>query len=265
MEIKNYYKAKSISEAYLLLNENPKNAIIGGGAWMKLSSPKIETLIDLKDLNLNQIIESKSTIEIGAMATLQQLETDASIMKLGNGFISQSLSNILGVGFRNIATIGGTVMGRYAFSDLLTALLTLPVKLVFYPKKEMSLEEFLNHKGRFDDILTHIIIEKIQGEGFFKKVALTTLELAFLNVAVFKAKDNYQISIGSRPGGAVLAHQAMDYLNSQKEITEEVIKKAADIVIDTIKFGSNKACSEEYRKALAKTYVQRGIREVTFK
>jgi len=265
MEIKNYHKAESLDEAYQLLISNPKNAIIGGGAWMKLSSPSIETLIDLKDLKLDQIIESKSSIEIGSMVTLQQLETNESIMKLGHGFISQSLSVILGVGFRNIATIGGTIVGRYAFSDVIPALLTLPVKLVFYPNKEMSLEDFLNLKGKFNDILTHIIIEKKTGKGFFKKVALTPLEFAILNVAVFKSENDFQIAIGSRPGGAVLAHEAMAFLNSQKEISDDVIEQASNIVLDTIKFGSNKSGSEEYRKALAKSYVKRGIKEVTFK
>lgn len=265
MEIKNYHKAQSLDEAYQLLIQNPKNAIIGGGAWMKLSSPSIETLIDLKGLELDQIVESKSSIEVGAMVTLQQLETDESIMKLGNGFISKSLSRILGVGFRNIATIGGTIVGRYAFSDLLTALLTLPVKLVFYPHKEMSLEDFLKQKGKFTDILTHIVIGKRQGVGFFKKVALTPLELAILNIAVFKSGNDYHISFGSRPGGTILAHEAMEFLNAQKDITEEIIEKASDIVIDTVKFGSNKTGSEDYRKALAKSYVKRGIKEVTFK
>ncbi len=265
MEIKNYHKAQSLDEAYQLLMQNPKNAIIGGGAWMKFSSPTVETLIDLKDLKLDQIVESKSSIEVGAMVTLQQLETNESVMKLGNGFISKGLSRILGVGFRNIATIGGTVVGRYAFSDLLTPLLTLPVKLVFYPQKEMSLEDFLNQKGKFSDILTHIIIEKKEGVGFFKKVALTSLELAILNVAVFKSKNDYQISIGSRPGVASLAHEAMEFLNAQKEITEDIIEKTSNIVVDTVKFGSSRSGSEDYRKALAKAYVKRGIKEVTFK
>lgn len=265
MEIKNYHKAQSLDEAYQMLLQNPKNAIIGGGAWMKLSSPSIETLIDLKDLQLDQIIETQSSLEVGAMVTLQQLETNPSIMKLGQGFISKSLSVILGAGFRNIATIGGTVVGKYAFSDFLTALLTLPVTLVFYPHKEMSLEAFLNHKGKFNDILTHIIIHKQDGLGFFKKVALTPLELAILNVAVFKSAQGYQISIGSRPGGAILAHEAIDYINAQKEITESIIDQTSEIVIETVKFGSSKAGSEDYRKALAKAYVKRGIKEVTFK
>ncbi|MBU1093719.1 MAG: FAD binding domain-containing protein [Firmicutes bacterium] len=265
MEIKNYHKARSIDEAYQLLSSNPKNSVIGGGAWMKKSSPTIETLIDLKDLKLDQIIETESLIEIGAMVTLHQLETDQSIIKLGDGFVSQSLSEVLGVGFRNIATIGGSIVGRYAFSDIIPTLLTLPVHLVFYPAKEMTLEAFLNAKGKVDDILTHIVIKKIKGQGFFKKVAQSPLEFAILNVAIFKDDQAYKIAIGSRPSGAILAEEAMAYLNKQKVVNDEVVEQTANIVLETIKFGSNRVASEDYRKALAKAYVKRGIKEVTFK
>ena len=39
----NYYKAKSVEDAYAKLQENPSNAIIAGGLWMKktgLSYPR---------------------------------------------------------------------------------------------------------------------------------------------------------------------------------------------------------------------------------
>ena len=76
------------------------------------------------------------------------LNQTKAIKNLGQGFISESLSNILGIGFRNVATIGGTIAGRYAFSDVITALLTLDVKLIFFPKKEMSLENFQTLKEK---------------------------------------------------------------------------------------------------------------------
>ena len=35
MRAKNFYRATSLDDAYRKLSENPKNAIIAGGLWMK--------------------------------------------------------------------------------------------------------------------------------------------------------------------------------------------------------------------------------------
>ena len=48
-------------------------------------------------------------------------------------------------------------------------------------------------------------------------------------------------------------------------MTEEVLNQAAQIVLDTVKLGSNKNASKEYREALTKAYVKRGIKEVSSK
>ncbi len=129
----------------------------------------------------------------------------------------------------------------------------------------MSLENFLNAKGKMTDILTHIIIQKSPGKGFFKKVSGTTLEFAILNVAIYQEHNSYQIAVGSRPSVAMLSHEASEFLNKNKKITEEVLDEVAEFVLNTVKLGSNKSGSEAYRKVLAKTYVKRGIKEVTFK
>ena len=59
----NYYKAKSLEDAYAKLQENPKNVIIAGGLWMKKTGLSYETLIDLSELGLNKI-EEKTVISM---------------------------------------------------------------------------------------------------------------------------------------------------------------------------------------------------------
>ncbi len=67
MKINSYHSVKSIEEAYKLLNANKQNAIVAGGAWMRLSSKEIETAIDLSELGLDQIVETKDAFEIGVL------------------------------------------------------------------------------------------------------------------------------------------------------------------------------------------------------
>ncbi len=262
MEFKHYEKPKTLSEAYRLLTEIPNSTIISGGTWLKMSNPSMDTLIDLEDLNLDQIEEKDQTIEIGALVKLHDYETHPAIMKIGGGFLSEGVTQILGVGFRNIATIGGSIAGKYPFSDVMTPLLTLKVDLIFYPEKKMTLEAYLNSKEKNLGILTQIIIHKEDGLGCFKKVAKSALEFATLNIAVFNQGKETRIALGARPQGPVLAHEAMTYLNSQDDISEAIISQTAQLVLDHIPFGDNYQASAEYRKELAKAYVKRGIKEV---
>lgn len=263
MKIKKYHAALSLKNAYETLNESKQNVLIGGGVWLKMGSKEIETMVDLKSLDLDKIIDHKEFIEIGSLSTLRDLEINPGIKRLGKGFLADALNKVMGAGFRNVATIGGSIIGKYAFSDILTPLITLDVELIFYPKRSVKLIDFLETKGRTTDILTHIIVKKNQGEGYFKKVSNTVLDFAIINVSVLLENKAYKIAIGARPGVATLAQEAMDYLNKQAVITEEVIAEVGTIIENTIHFGSNKAAQDAYRKLVAITYVKRGIKEVT--
>lgn len=41
------------------------------------------------------------------------------------GAVRESLRHIVGVQFRNLATVGGSIFGRFGFSDVLTMFLAL--------------------------------------------------------------------------------------------------------------------------------------------
>ena len=119
MEIVNYLKAQTIEEAYEQLNEDPSNLIIGGGAWLRLSSKVVETAIDLVHIELDQIVETKSSFEIGASVTLREVEKNASLANLYNGIVNNGVHGIMGVALRNLVTVGGSIFGKYSFSDVL--------------------------------------------------------------------------------------------------------------------------------------------------
>ena len=134
MRAAHYYKAKSLQDAYDTLKANPRNAIIGGGLWMKKLGQNYDTLIDLSDLGLNTITEDKDNIYVGGSVTLREFETNEAINKLFDGQIAFGVREIMGPAFRNMATVGGSIYGRYAFSDLICALLPLDVTVELFPE-----------------------------------------------------------------------------------------------------------------------------------
>ncbi len=262
MIIDRIFQPTSIKEAYQILISYPDAVIIGGGAWLKFQSPKLPFAIDLSKLNLNRIQETKTFIEIGAMTTLYDLECHVGIQELFRGFLSKAFGQVLGVPFRNIATIGGSIYGKYAFSDIITPLLCLDVTLNFYKREPMSLVEFLDHKDKIEDILLSILIRKDQGSGFFKKVSNTPLDFSIVNIGVTYSHQQFKIAVGARPGLAKCPLNALSFLNQSNPNEPGVIEKAAAMAVDELTFGTNHLASDAYRKEVAKVYIVRGIKEV---
>ncbi len=178
MKLESYVKALSLEQAYELLKEED-SVILGGGAWLKLSDQKKKLGIDLDGLDLNNIREDEEYIHIGSTVTLYQLETSEVLKGICDGILSRSASMIMGVQVRNIATIGGTVCGKYGFSDLIPSLLALGASLVFFNTGVVSLEEFMNRKGKPGDILLEVLVPKLNGRGYVEAFKKTSIDFPY--------------------------------------------------------------------------------------
>lgn len=256
LRAKEYYRASSLEDAYNKLKENPKNVIVGGGLWLKKTGLEYQTIIDLSNLGLDQIKEDKDFIYVGSMVSLRDFENSPIINKLFNGVIAFGVREVMGPAFRNIATIGGSIYGRFPFSDVIAALLPLDVKVQLYPNQEMSLSDLVNYRGRLDGIIEQIIIRKEKGKAFFKKVKTTALDFPMINFSIINRSGKNYIAIGSRPGVAALAVKAME------EADKGNYEKAAEIASQELLFLDSSNISKEYRIDLTKVYVLRGLKEV---
>ena len=91
--------------------ENRISMILGGGCWLRLGRKRIGTLIDLSGLGLDQIEEQDGWVRIGAMVSLRQLETSALLKERFGSLFADMTGHIVGVQFRNLATVGGSIFG----------------------------------------------------------------------------------------------------------------------------------------------------------
>lgn len=261
MRVKNYYYASSLEDAFSRLHESNKNAIIAGGLWMKKTAQEYDTLIDLSKLGLDKIEDKKDEVVVGAMVTLREFEHSPVIQSLNSGMTAFAVREVMGLQFRNMATIGGSIFGRYPFSDVIAGLIVLDVALHFYPEAKMSLVDYLSFKGKYDGILTHISIKKENAKGYFKKVKATALDFPLLNISISKRNNKFYIALGSRPMTAALCLKAMDYLD-KNPVNDEAINKASEIACEELMFSDSTNISKEYRIDLAKVYIRRGLKEV---
>ena len=100
--------------------------------WLKMSRRSLSTAIDLCALGLDSIEETEDEFRIGAMVTLRQLEKHPGLAAYSCGAVEAALKDIVGVQFRNGATVGGSLWRRMGFSDVLAIFMAMDSYVELY-------------------------------------------------------------------------------------------------------------------------------------
>ena len=258
MNIQNYVQAESLEEAYQL-NQKRSGRIIGGMLWMKMARNTVGTAIDLCRLGLDTIEETEDEFSIGAMAALRQLEQHPGLNAWTKGAAARAVQDIVGVQFRNMATVGGSVWGRFGFSDVLTFLLSLDTYVELYKGGLLPLEEFASLK-KDNDILVRIHIRKKPGAFVYQAMRNQRTDFPVLTCALSRMEDGYRTVIGARPGRALVLRDETNLLAGG--ITEENAEAFASWAAERIPVGSNLRGSAAYRTHLVRVLVKRGLLEL---
>ena len=249
--IQNYVKATSLEEAYEL-NQKRSCRILGGMVWMRLGTANVQTVVDLSGLGLDQIEETEEDFSIGCMVSLREMEIHQGLNKYFHGAIADCVKDIIGVQFRNQATIGGSVFGRFGFSDILTCLLALDTSVELYKGGLVPLAEFIKMK-RDNDILVRIRIRKDGRSICYLAERIAKTDFPVIAAAAAVKENQVFISIGARPMKAAL------FQTELAEYTEETIRGCAKEAAQSMSYGSNMRGSETYRRHLAEVCVRRAL------
>ena len=181
-------------------------------------------LMNLCDLHLDTIEEDDEQFTIGAMVTLRQLETHAGLNAYTHDAMRHSVEHIIGVQFRNCATVGGSIFGRYGFSDVLSMFMGLDAYVELYNGGIVPIREFA-----------------------WMRPSLTCCA-SYMN-------DTYSVVIGGRPLKAIAYEKQM-------ELNDASIEAFIEEVSSEIKLGSNNLGSAEYRQKLVKVLMRRSLKEL---
>ena len=256
--IQNYVRAKSLQEAYEL-NAKRSARIIGGMMWLKTGDISLHTAVDLCDLGLDTICETEEEFSIGAMVTLRQLEQHPGFAAYTNGAAEKAVKDIVGVQFRNMATVGGSIFGRFGFSDVVTVFLAMDAYVELYAGGTVPLEEFVRMK-KDNDILVRLIVKKRPGCFAYAAVRKNKTDFPVLNCAVGCVNGEYRAVIGARPAGSMLLRDEEGILASG--LTAESIRRFADFAAQKIPTGSNLRGSAAYRSRLVRVLTERCLKEM---
>ena len=243
LRIKEYVKVASLEEAYEL-NQKRSNRVLGGMLWMRMSDVQVQKAIDLSGLGLDTIEETDTEFIIGAMVTLRELELHSALNDYFENAIRDAVQDIVGVQFRNLATVGGSVFGRFGFSDVLTVLLSLHTSVELYKGGIVPLEEFVQMK-RDNDILVNVRIAKTPGHFVYLTHRNTKTDFPVLAVSASKTGEEIRVAVGARPMKAELFGAG--------DLSEESAKKLAA----QVKADSNMRASAKFRSHLAEVLITR--------
>ena len=247
MKFTNYVAADTPQEALALLGEG-RSRIVGGNLWLRMSNLSGKTMIDLKKLGWDKIEEQADSYVIGAGVTLRQLETHPGLNEMTGGLFAKALRDIVGVQFRNAATVGGSLYMRAGFSDVLTMLLPLDGRVLLYPPDmEIPLQLYAEFRpGR--ELVRGIRVPKQPLRISYQSVRNTSGNVPVLTCCCCRKDGKLQAAIGARPHRAVML----------ESLTGEKLAQKAD----ALDYGTNAAASGAYRRHLAKVLLARCLQEI---
>ena len=266
-----YVRAQSLDEAYELYQKKP-NFVLGGMLWLKMKNKTLGTAIDLCDLGLDQIDEDENEFRIGAYATLRQIETHEALNAYTHGAIAESVRHIVGVQFRNVATVGGSIWGRFGFSDVMTIFRALGAKVQLHKAGIMDLDEFAALPRTTRDVLVSVIVPKNAKGVVYLSQRNQSTDFPVLTCAVANRSGRYVAVIGASPymaepvwdeegilDGIVDAKTHGNVALTENSENNAKIDKFAEYVAEHIRFGSNIRAGAEYREIICRVLTRRAV------
>ena len=248
---------KTVEEAYEMAVKNKMAPMLAGGCWLRLGRCTWPAVIDMAGLDLRYVREENHEFVIGAMATQGDVERFEPLQQFCGGAVVRGVKEILGVQFRNMATMGGSVASKFGFSDIIPALLAVHADIVTHKGGRMSMKEYMNYRER--DILVEIRIPKQEASVAVEALRISRGDFPYLTGSIRHDDIGYEVYIGTRPGAPQLAEKASALL-SEKGLA--ALNDAAQLASEELVFQKNSHASKEYRVEMAKAMVRRLVKEV---
>ena len=252
-----YVRVGNAAEAYELLQKNRNNKIVGGGIWMRLGSRRVATAVDLSACGLDQIEETETEFRIGAMCTLRQLERHAELNALVNNVFEFAVHDIVGVQLRNTATVGGSIYGRFGFSDVLSAFLALDSYVELTGAGRVPLAEFVN-MGYVRDVIEHVVVVKYDYRASYEAVRKAATDFPSLNVTAAWWDNSWHVTVGARPLRATLLQGEACGLVNEQPSEDELRALAASV--RALSYGTNLWGSADYRRRISAPLAIQAVR-----
>jgi carbon-monoxide dehydrogenase medium subunit len=223
---------------------------------------------ELKNITLG------GNIRIGAASTITELIENAQL-QTAVPVLVQAAKRIGSVQIRNVATVGGNIGNCSPCADTAPALLVLEARAVVRSAqntREIPLQDFFAGPGQSCLSPQEIIVEVLidipgpQTKAITMKKGRVQMDLALASVAVFMETDGnfckkVRIAAGSVAPVPLRLTEVEKFLENT-EITEEKIREAQRIAMESVSPISDVRSTADYRRHLVGVYVKNAIQSL---
>ncbi len=278
-KLKGFYQPESTREASKLLFQFQDSAmLVGGGTFIHGLVARglitdIDYLIDLTKLPINDIVQEKKYLSIGATARFTDIESHDSI-------VDNKLHAAIGDAMtypppqvKNAATMGGCLGSACPFLDSPIALLALDAIVVVAGRRfsrEINIEDLFvslfSCSLKPGEFITEIRVpeQPANTASSFLKLETNANDLAILNSASrLTLNDNKilnpRIFVGGGVGETpVRCNQAEKVLEGEM-LSMGIVDQASQVAMDNIDPLSDHRASADYRKTMTRVFVKRSL------
>jgi carbon-monoxide dehydrogenase medium subunit len=275
-----YHTATSHSDVLdKLAKYGPDAKVVAGGTDLVLAM-KHKTILPRVVISLHKVSEldfvreENSAIQIGALARLSDLVTNAALND-SLPILCEAVSLIGSWQIRNVATLGGNICNASPAADSAAPLLALDAQVVIADaggEKKMPLSAFFTGPGSIalkpNQLLKEIVVERPKARSagcYLKLMRKKAVDLSLVGVA-FQAETDQaaekltRVAIGlggvaPTPIRAPEAEASLMGLSCDEAL--KVLPQAAQAAVAATHPISDVRASAEYRRAIVQVYVQR--------
>jgi carbon-monoxide dehydrogenase medium subunit/2-furoyl-CoA dehydrogenase FAD binding subunit len=275
-----YFAPNTVKEAVGLLEkyEDEAKILAGGQSLVPIMNFRLgrpEVLVDINGIkDLDYTKEEGEALFIGALTRERDLEL-SPLVKEKCPILAEAVSFIGHVPIRNRGTVGGSLVHADPSSELPTVICCLDGEMkVVGPSGERVLEPeeffltYLTTSLEPSEILVEVRIPTLPQNTAWSFVELSRRsgDFAIVGVATLLFMEDggvckeARIALGGVAPTPVRAEEAEELLSGQV-ITDELIKAAGEEAAEATETEPDYHASAEYRKDMARVFVQRGLRE----
>jgi len=268
-----YEKPNEINQALELLSKYKEKAkILAGGTdlvvHLKENFAKPDIVIDVKGLAvLNELKITKENIFIGAGITFTNL-IESEDIKQKLPILHEASEKVASVGVRNRATVVGNICSAVPSLDSGPALLVYNAEILvqnLQGKRTISIHDWFTGVKKTclkpDELVLGINIPLEKHTGVYEKLGRYRGEdLAQAGIGVFVNGSDYRFA-SCAVGPIPKRMKKLEEFLKGKEITEELIDEAAEIVPSEISPITDIRSSKEYRIHMMKVMFKRGLQK----
>jgi probable selenate reductase FAD-binding subunit len=246
-----YLRPETLEEALRYLSEGIP---LAGGTSITPRRRDFQTVVDLQNLGLDQVLIDDPHLTLGATTKLQQIVDF-------QGAIPEPLREVCrlegGWNLRNMMTIGGAIMTADARSPLLTVLLTLDAEVIIEPGGELlPLDDLLDERSRAV-LLTEVRCQ-LPDKALYHQVSRSPKDFPLLCacVARYLSTGAWRLAIGGYGERPIRLREAEEALREGSTVED-----VAEIAEAAYARAGDAWASAAYRSSIAGVVFRRLLQE----